>query len=253
MTRIILFSALFARKYKNRIVGGNDVSISKNGWQVSVQSNKQHFCGGSIIAKDWVLTSSQCVVDKQSPPKDLTVRVGTSTHNDGGQVYDVVEIIKHPKYNKAVPDDFDVALLRIKGPISFTPCTVTPVKLIQSGKEVPKGATLSVTGWGATKEWGPISPKLQEVKVKAYSSQECKNSHAINNDIISDSMMCAGFPQGQKDTCHGDSGGPLVDEKRVQVGVISWRRGCARPGNPGVYAKLSHPEIQKFIKKYVNK
>lgn len=66
-------------------------------------------------------------------------------------MYDVIEIIKHPKYNKAVPDDFDVALLRIKEPISFTPCTVTPVKLIQSGKEVPKGTTLSVTGWGATK------------------------------------------------------------------------------------------------------
>ncbi|XP_026480938.1 vitellin-degrading protease-like [Ctenocephalides felis] len=64
-------------------------------------------------------------------------------------------------------------------------------------------------------------------------------------------MMCAGFPQGQKDTCHGDSGGPLVDEKQVQVGVISWRRGCARPGYPGVYTKLSHPEIQQFIKNNV--
>lgn len=60
-TKLLYF--YLGAEVQNRIVGGNDVSISKFGWQVSVQSNNQHFCGGSIIAKNWVLTSSQCVAE----------------------------------------------------------------------------------------------------------------------------------------------------------------------------------------------
>lgn len=60
-------------------------------------------------------------------------------------------------------------------------------------------------------------------------------------------MFCAGFPEGGKDSCQGDSGGPVVDENRVQVGIVSWGEGCALAGKPGVYAKVSHPDVKRFI------
>lgn len=41
----------------------------------------------------------------------------------------------------------------------------------------------------------------------------------------------------------GDSGGPLtaiIDGQTTLVGIVSWGRGCAEAGYPGVYAEVSY-------------
>ena len=56
-------------------------------------------------------------------------------------------------------------------------------------------------------------------------------------------MVCAGFPQGGVDTCQGDSGGPMFGRDAAGalkvVGATSFGEGCARPGKPGVYARVA--------------
>lgn len=44
-----------------RIVGGHNSTAHSWPWQVSLQENNHHFCGGSIIATDWVVTAAHCV------------------------------------------------------------------------------------------------------------------------------------------------------------------------------------------------
>lgn len=51
-------------------------------------------------------------------------------------------------------------------------------------------------------------------------------------------MLCAGYLKGGQDSCQGDSGGPLVYMGK-QIGVVSWGKGCADPGYPGVYTDIT--------------
>ncbi|XP_053170529.1 venom prothrombin activator vestarin-D1-like [Scomber japonicus] len=56
-------------------------------------------------------------------------------------------------------------------------------------------------------------------------------------------MFCAGYIEGREDSCKGDSGGPLVTlykETSFLLGIVSWGKGCARPGNYGIYTRVSN-------------
>ena len=50
-------------------------------------------------------------------------------------------------------------------------------------------------------------------------------------------MICAGYIEGGKDSCEGDAGGPLVCNKELQ-GITSWGYGCAERAHPGVYTQV---------------
>ena len=79
-----------------------------------------------------------------------------------------------------------------------------------------------------------------QVSVPIVSRQQCNGAYPRK---IHDSMVCAGFAKGGKDTCQGDSGGPMVCEtggRYYLQGVTSWGYGCAAPGKYGVYAKITY-------------
>jgi hypothetical protein len=57
-----------------------------------------------------------------------------------------------------------------------------------------------VTGWGAVMQHGATSDVLNEVTVPIMSNKECRMT-TYGQKRITDNMMCAGFPEGKKDSC----------------------------------------------------
>jgi len=227
----------------SRIVGGIQSNVDRYPYQVSLIENDTHFCGGSLIAPDWVLSAAHC------SGYATHVQIGRFDLEDDTEEYEKIAVhyeIKHPDYDILTQDN-DVMLIKLT-----TPSMYQPVKLDDGSQNLGNGQTLTVMGWGKISSFGPPSDTLLEVDVDFFPSQRCNRRYNARGAFITRNMMCAA--RTGKDACQGDSGGPLIKKgdtplDDVQIGIVSWGIGCARRFLPGVYSRVS--EALDFIDTYV--
>jgi secreted trypsin-like serine protease len=233
-----------------RIVGGTVASLGEYPYQALVFPGP-FLCGGSIIHPRWIATAAHCMFPGGTTPfdpSDILVVVGTNLASTGGDALVPDDVIVHPSYNPLLDGaPNDIALLHLPREVheSFVP-------LARPGQESlwAAGTNSVVTGWGLTAEDGFASEQLREVTVPITTDAGCTT--AYGSAFVASSMICAGLPGGGKDSCQGDSGGPLVvqgGEQRLQMSIVSWGVGCARPGLPGVYTRLAN--FFTFVKSHV--
>ncbi|XP_051522636.1 uncharacterized protein LOC127422868 [Myxocyprinus asiaticus] len=235
----------------SRIVGGQNAPAGHWPWQASLRWNDRHFCGASLINKEWVLCAANCVYGVN--PFYLSVHFGQQTQeriNTSEVSRSVQLIIKHPNYNHSTNDN-DIALLKLNSSVIFTDY-IRPVCLAADNSVFHSGTESWITGWGDNGKGVSLpSPKiLQEVEVLVIGNRECNCLYGVGT--ITDNMICAGQLDGGKDSCQGDSGGPMVNRQNsvwVQSGIVSFGEGCARPNLPGVYTRV--PRYQEWISSHV--
>lgn len=234
LAAIVLTFSAHATKPIHKIVGGENASVDEFPFIVSLQTGS-HFCGGSLISNEWVLTAAHCVGGSN-------IKVVTGLYNQkdmtGTETFRAARVIPHPNYNRSSMD-YDFALIQLDGK-----STSKTIKINENEISIPTDLNIveSITaGWGYTREgtWR-LSDILQKVTVPLVPQETCVKSYSN----LTDQMICAGLSQGGKDSCQGDSGGPLVvfdyvKNEAVLAGVVSWGEGCARPNKYGVYSKVN--------------
>ncbi|XP_016309140.1 transmembrane protease serine 4b isoform X3 [Sinocyclocheilus anshuiensis] len=220
---------------EDRIVGGLDTAVEHWPWQVSLQWNHQHVCGGALLSKHWVISTAHCFTGRTRELSPWTVVLG-QTEVAGSRGVSVETIVVHNNYSR-LSNDFDIAMLKLTWPVtvgdSILPVCLPPHQL--SMKEM-----LVVTGWGLLKEKGELPSVLQKASVPLIDRSECSKP-SVYGSAITPRMLCAGFLKGNIDACQGDSGGLLVylSSRWQLMGIVSWGVGCAREGKPGVYTDVS--------------
>ncbi|XP_025057793.1 plasminogen-like [Alligator sinensis] len=218
-----------------RIVGGCVSHPHSWPWQISLRTSfEQHFCGGTLIAPQWVLTATHCLERSQRPS---SYKVFLGLHHEAKkdpslQIRDVEALFKEP-------DGADIALLKLSSPALINDYVI-PACLPKAHTVVGGKIECYVTGWGETQGTGGEG-KLKETGFPVIENKICNRPEFLYNKVKS-TELCAGNIDGGTDSCQGDSGGPLVcpeHDKFIQHGVTSWGLGCAQPRKPGVYVRVS--------------
>ncbi|XP_026094842.1 testisin [Carassius auratus] len=241
-----------------RTEGGVDAPKKEFPWMVSLHDPTCHFCGGSLINKEWVLSAAHCffsINDEKVNKDNIRVYLGKMTQREKNKkelMLNVKEIYTHNQYNATTIDN-DIALLHLLSPVEFNNY-ISPVCLVAQGSNFRPGTKSKILGWGlnAAGENLPYPGTLQEAEVDVVDINYCRNQLSNNFPCvyhqITNNMICAGVPAGGVGPNMGDSGGPIMSQhcsRWVQFGITSWGIGCGRPDITGVYTDVS--QYQRWI------
>jgi secreted trypsin-like serine protease len=268
------------------IVGGAEVSIANFPFQVALYDPQAgspaagFFCGGVILDANHIATAAHCLLGggsgrRLSAPAEIEVLAGSSrlSPTDPGSVRDPVASAAYdPRYNPFT-SDYDVGVLtlsrrlwsgpapKLDGADTIAPLPASAALAEGYGNPNAEHAIVATTsGWGDTNAAPGEPPSyplgLRSAHVSLTSEWLCGEEYGSIEQTITPRMICAGEASHRTDSCYGDSGGPLVVDRDtpadppsdyVLIGLVDFGNGCAQAGYPGVYSRISDPEIAGFL------
>src|ERR1700730_11400811 len=131
-----------------RIVGGESTTIDKHPWQVAITVTRPrgtYLCGGSLIARKWVLSAAHCF-QASDQPNAVRVKAGATDYRNQSQgvAAQVEKVVIHDKYGSTNHDN-DLALVKLKtAPALGRDIKVVP--LMEAAETISLSEPLEVTG-----------------------------------------------------------------------------------------------------------
>ncbi|KAL7569270.1 hypothetical protein ACA910_016822 [Epithemia clementina (nom. ined.)] len=244
-----VINAIHEEVDKNSKVAGRPISRVYGGEQIPEASfpyaqvrlmrhGSQHQCGGTIVARDMIMTAAHCL------DRFDTIRQYLEGNANGARPYRVLgfsERIVHPDFDSKTFDG-DMMIIKLAAPLE----KANVIQMNNGDYGPTQSQPLLVIGWGAIDEDsnGLVFPHMPHYAEVTYiSNSRCERTKIDGNQQylghLFPSMMCAG--SFGRDACQGDSGSPLVEsfnDRDIMVGLVSWGNGCAK--YPGVYTRVSY-------------
>ncbi|XP_054856103.1 gilatoxin-like [Eublepharis macularius] len=226
----------YVSPYRDRIIGGKECYEKKHPYLALLYRLTSPYCSGILINKNWVLTAAHCCKSG-----DIVIKLGEHNLEESTgreQMRTSAETILYNTKADAKCEcecENDIMLIRLNKPADLTEY-VAPIDL--GITPPPLGTSCTVMGWGAItspEETFPAAPQC--VNITILETKLCEENYPC---IVPENILCAGVPEGGKDSCRGDSGGPLVCDNKLHGVVSLGGDPCAQPELPAVYTNISH-------------
>ncbi|CAH8547638.1 unnamed protein product [Schistosoma intercalatum] len=233
-------------KMESRIIGGELSRPGQWPWMVSLRENNQFRCGASLISSQWLLTAAHCF-PKNVNLNNWIVHIGDFYLDwiDSEEILmNISSIFIHPNYHLRKLYDYDYALIKTASSIQYTSKRLPICILNSTLMNMNELDRCYVAGWGSSED-SPISNELRHLYIPLLNLTVCNQTEAYQGKLT-ETMICAGYIKGGKDSCQGDSGSPLMcqlhnttDHVWYQIGIVSFGKSCAAAGTPGIYSNLT--------------